>query len=155
MELIIFVGLPASGKSTFYRQRFAATHTLVSKDRMPAKHKQPRQLREIAEALAAGHSVVVDNTNPTVADRAPLITLGREQGATTIGYSFLTSVADALARNRGREGKARVPDVAIYTSAKRLTPPTSAEGFDALFTVTIAGNGGFTVTEMEPPYTPK
>jgi predicted kinase len=34
MELVVFIGLPASGKSSFYRQRFSSTHALVSKDRM-------------------------------------------------------------------------------------------------------------------------
>jgi len=40
MELIIFMGLQASGKSTFYRSRFAATHAYVSKD-MLRNNKQP------------------------------------------------------------------------------------------------------------------
>jgi predicted kinase len=32
MECVILIGLPASGKSTFFRERFAATHDHVSKD---------------------------------------------------------------------------------------------------------------------------
>ena len=32
IELVILVGLQASGKSTFFRERFAATHEHVSKD---------------------------------------------------------------------------------------------------------------------------
>jgi len=32
VELIILVGLQASGKSTFVRERFEASHTIVSKD---------------------------------------------------------------------------------------------------------------------------
>jgi len=34
-ELIIFAGLPAAGKSSYYREHFAATHVHVSKDLMP------------------------------------------------------------------------------------------------------------------------
>jgi predicted kinase len=34
VELIILIGLPASGKSTFAQQHFAATHDYVSKDRL-------------------------------------------------------------------------------------------------------------------------
>jgi len=145
MELIIFVGLPAAGKSTYYRQRFTATHTLVSKDLLPPRNKQRRQIADITTALAAGHSVVVDNTNPTAADRVALITLGRVYGATISGYHFRSTVAASLARNRGRIGTARVPDIAIYTSAKHLAPPTYAEGFDHLYEVAIAEGGGFTV----------
>ena len=32
---MILVGLPGAGKTTFYRERFAATHRHVSKDLMP------------------------------------------------------------------------------------------------------------------------
>ena len=38
-ELIVFVGLQASGKSTFFRERFAATHDLVSKV-VPPSHEE-------------------------------------------------------------------------------------------------------------------
>ncbi|MBA3825805.1 MAG: AAA family ATPase [Ktedonobacterales bacterium] len=148
MEIIIFVGLPAAGKSTFYRQHFAATHTLVSKDLLPPRHKQLRQMEEITRALVAGRSVVIDNTNSTVADRAVLIELGRAHGATISGYSLRSTVAASLARNRQRTGRARVPDIAIYAIAKHLVPPTYGEGFDHLFEVTIADDEGFTVTAL-------
>src|SRR3712207_7846959 len=32
LELVVFAGLQASGKSTFFRTYFATTHALVSKD---------------------------------------------------------------------------------------------------------------------------
>lgn len=131
MELIIFVGLQASGKSTYYHTHLAATHVHVSKDLMPnASRRDDRQMRLIGEALAAGRSVAVDNTNPTPAVRAPLMALGRRYGARVVAYFFETTVKDAVTRNRAREGKARVPDVAIFVTAKKLVPPTLAEGFD-------------------------
>jgi predicted kinase len=49
MELAILVGLQASGKSSFYRARFAATHELVSKDLLRNNSKpERRQRRAIA-----------------------------------------------------------------------------------------------------------
>jgi predicted kinase len=36
LELLIFVGIQAAGKSTCYRTHFAATHVHVSKDLMTA-----------------------------------------------------------------------------------------------------------------------
>jgi hypothetical protein len=48
---------------------------------------------------------------------------------------FVTEAADALRRNRAREGRARVPAVAIFTARKRFEVPTPAEGFDRLFEV--------------------
>lgn len=150
MELVILSGLQASGKSTFARALFAATHTYVSKDLL-RNNKRPerRQSRLVEEALAAGRSVVVDNTNPTLADRAALIALGREYGAVITGYAFESSAAASLERNGRREGRARVPPVAIYATRKRLVPLTYAEGFDRLYRVRISGEGTFTV-EREP-----
>ncbi len=130
-ELIIFVGLQASGKSTYYQTHFAATHVHVSKDLMKnARNREARQIEMIDQALAQGRSVVVDNTNPTPAIRAPLIALGKRHGARVVAYYFETTMKDAVARNRQREGKARVPDVALFVSAKKMVPPGVAEGFD-------------------------
>ena len=54
-ELIIFVGLQASGKSTYYHTHFAATHVHVSKDLMKnARSRDARQQEMIEEALKAG-----------------------------------------------------------------------------------------------------
>ena len=136
MECVILIGLPASGKSTFFRERFAATHDHVSKDLLRNnRHAQRRQEQLIAASLASGRSVVVDNTNPSVAVRTPLIAAARKHGAEVVGYYFPTEAADALRRNRAREGRERVPDVAIFTTRKRLEPPTLAEGFDRLYAV--------------------
>jgi predicted kinase len=143
VECVVFVGLPASGKSTFYRQRFASTHTHISKDLLPGSaNKSVRQARDLRAALGAGQSVVVDNTNPAVADREEIIGVG------VIGYYFAATARDCVGRNRGREGTARVPPVAIFTAAKRLVVPTTQEGFDELWQVTISPDGGFDVAPM-------
>ena len=131
LELIVFVGLPGSGKSTWYRAHFASTHAHVSKDLMPnARRRDDRQERDIEAALTAGKSVVVDNTNPSREVRAPLIALGRRHGARIVAVYFETDVRTAIMRNRQREGRARVPDVAIFATRKKLVPPTLEEGFD-------------------------
>ena len=146
MELILFVGLQASGKSSFYRTRLAATHELVSKDLMPNNARPERRQRQLIEAaLARGVSVVVDNTNPTPAVRAPLIALGHSLGAEVIGYYFDTPLGVCLARNRQREGRARVPDIALFATRKSLSPPALDEGFDRLFRVTLTEEGEYAV----------
>ncbi len=151
MELVIFVGLPASGKSAFFRRRFAATHVHVSKDALGRARSRAAGERELIEAaLRAGRPVVVDNTNATAAVRAELIRLGRALGARIVGYYFDADPRACLARNRRREEPARVPDVAIFGAAKKLEPPRHAEGFDVLHRVRIAGEGEFEV-ERQPP----
>jgi predicted kinase len=150
VECIVFIGLPASGKSTFYQQRFAGTHTHISKDLFPkSANKSARQARELTAALDAGQSVVIDNTNPALADRAEVIVVARQRGARVVGYYFAASTRDSIGRNRGRQGAARVPDVAIFTAAKRLVVPTREEGFDELWRVAIRPDGGFEVTAID------
>lgn len=143
---MILVGLPGAGKSTFYRQRFHATHVLVSKDlfranRAPAR----RQAALIDEALAAGRDLVVDNTNPRRIDRAPIIAAARAHAAQVIGYLFDEAISACRERNARREGRARIPEVALYVTAKRLERPVREEGFDELYRVRIAGPGSFSV----------
>ena len=82
--------------------------------------------------------MVVDNTSPRVADRAPLVAAARRHGARVVGYVLDTSRGECLKRNRLREGRARVPDVAVHVAAARMQPPTREEGFDELFTVRAA-----------------
>jgi predicted kinase len=138
------VGLQGAGKTTFYRARFAATHEHVSKDLFPnARYRGRRQTQLIEAALSEGRSVVVDNTNATVEDRASLIAPGRAHGAEIVGYFFVSSVGESLRRNRERAGKQRVPDVAIFATAKRLVQPTYAEDFDRLYEVRAEGEGRF------------
>ena len=133
LELLIFVGLQAAGKSTYYHANLAATHVHVSKDLMKnTRDRNAKQQQMIEAALRAGRSVAVDNTNPTPAVRAPLIEQGRRLGARVVACYFETTVKDAVARNRLREGKARVPDVVIYVAARKLVAPSIAEGFDEI-----------------------
>ena len=147
-ELVLFVGLQGSGKSSFYRARFAAGHDLVSKDRFPNNRNPARRQRQLIEAaLAAGRSVVIDNTNPTAEERAEVIALARSSGAGVVGYYFESRLAACLERNRQRGGKARVPDAALYATRKRLCRPSPAEGFDRLFYVRLLGDEQFEVLD--------
>jgi len=141
-ELVVFTGLQASGKTTFYRERFATTHVHISKDAWPnARKKEERQRRLVDENLGAGRSVVVDNTNPTPMERAPLIAIARSLGARVTSYAFLATVEEALRRNAMREGRARIADVGIYSVAKQLVLPTETEEFDERFVVRLADTG--------------
>jgi predicted kinase len=149
-ECVIFIGLPASGKTTFYQRRFSATHQHISKDHWPtASNKEARQAVLMSAALSHGTSVVIDNTNPTPGERASVIAHARTQGARVVGFHFTATTREAVGRNRGREGKQRVPDVAIFTKAKQMVAPTRREGFDELYTVSIAEDGTFVVRPRE------
>ena len=102
----------------------------------------------MADALGNGRSVVIDNTNASITVRAPLIAIARASGASISGYYFPTDAVDALRRNRTRQGRERVPDVAIFAIRKQLEPPSLAEGFDRLFIVRL--NEPTRTFEVEP-----
>lgn len=142
----VLVGLQASGKTTFARTRLP--HAVrVSKDDFPrARHRQARQLRLISDALAAGRDVVVDNTNPSPAEWAPLVDAAREYGAQVVAYWFAPDVEAAAARNAARPSDTRVPDVGFYATLGRLRRPEVDDGFDAVREVRFDGHGGFLVT---------
>jgi predicted kinase len=150
LECVILVGLPGAGKTTLYRQRFAPTHELVSMDLHPnVRHKAVRLETDLRRALEARRSVVVDNTNPTVAVRAPLIRLAREHGATVVCYYVEATTREAVARNSKRDAKSRIPNVGIFATAKRLQPPTLAEGFDRLYRARMRQDGSFDIQVAE------
>ncbi|HEX3703067.1 MAG TPA: AAA family ATPase [Vicinamibacterales bacterium] len=147
---MIFAGLPAAGKTTFYHRWFAATHRHVSKDLWPqAAGRDARERRAIGDALADGVSVVVDNTHPAAAGRRAIAALAHARGARVVGYFFDVTTREAVARNAGRTGAAKVPNVAIFTVAKRFEPPTRAEGFDQLFRLTLTPDRQFSIVEMD------
>jgi predicted kinase len=141
LEMILFVGLPGAGKSTFYRRHFAGTHMHVSKDNFRHNKDRNRRQRQLIEgAFKIGKPVVVDNTHVTREERAGAIDVARDAGVPVRGYIFRAEVAECLRRNAQREGKARVAPVAIYTRAKRWEEPTLEEGFEWLKDAT--GNSG-------------
>lgn len=143
MECVIFIGIQATGKSTFYKERFFHTHMRINLDMVRSLH---REAQFFQTCLDTTMRCVIDNTNPTVADRARYIEPAKARNFRIIGYYFESVVADALERNAQRTGKQRIRDVGIFSTAKQLTVPTYAEGFDELYYVRLA-EASFTINE--------
>ena len=141
MQAVILIGIQATGKSTFYREKFFDTHIRINLDMLKTRHREALLLRACLEAK---QSFVVDNTNPTRAERARYIMAAQEAGFSVVGYFFESRLQAALVRNRTRTGTAQIPEKGIGGTARRLELPSLAEGFDELFFVRIE-NGGFVV----------
>ncbi len=148
MELVVLVGLQGSGKTAFFDARYAATHAHVSKDLFPnARDRGARQRSLVAAAAAAGRSVVVDNTNARREDRTALVAQAHALGMRAVCCFFPPDVRASLARNAAREGRARVPAVAIHATRGRLVPPSWDEGWDELYEVRAEG-GAFSIAPV-------
>ena len=133
-EMIIFTGIPASGKSTFYEQNFAETHIHISLDIL---HTRNRENKMLEETLTSEKFCVIDNTNVTAAERAKYIAAGKRYGYKVIGYYFRSSIDECRIRNDRRQGKKQVPEVALRNKAAHLERPSMQEGFDELYYVKI------------------
>jgi predicted kinase len=138
MEAVVFCGVQGSGKTTLYRERFLDTHVRVSMDLLRTRAREAAFLRT---CLETGQRFVVDNTNPTPADRRRYVEPARAAGFRVVGYLVEVDRSLALARNADRTGRARVPTAGVVGTDRRLIRPAPEEGFDELWHATAAPGG--------------
>ena len=136
MEAVLLCGLQGSGKTTLYRDRFAATHVHVCLDELRTR---PREAGLLERCLEAGLAFVVDNTNPTPADRARYVDPARAAGFKVVGYLVEVDPAVAVARRAGS---------VVAATARRFVRPVPEEGFDELRHATAAPGGGWRVEPL-------
>ncbi|RSK39512.1 AAA family ATPase [Hymenobacter perfusus] len=146
MQLVLFCGIQATGKSTFYQQRFFHSHVRISMDLLRTRHRE-RRLLELC--LETQQCCVIDNTNPTQAERAVYLAAARAAGFEVVGYFFQSVAAEALVRNQQRPPERQIPDKGIRATRNRLELPTRAEGFDQLYFVRVLNNQAFDVTSWQ------
>ena len=146
MQLILFCGIQASGKSSYYKAHFADTHIRFNLDMLRTRHREALLFHA---CLQAKQPCVIDNTNPTAAARAKYLAPARAAHFQSIAYYFDTSFADALARNAARSGKARIPDRAVIATHKQLKPPTIAEGFAAIYRVRLDPSHSYLTEKLD------
>jgi predicted kinase len=147
MEAVLFIGIQAVGKSTFYKERFFSTHVRINLDMLKTRHREQLLLQA---CITAKQPFVVDNTNIQRVDRSRYIDVARPAGFRILGYYFQSNLKDALQRNRQRSGKAFIPEKGVLAMYQRLDVPSYGEGFDQLYYVTIdPATSQFLVREWE------
>ncbi|WP_425400787.1 AAA family ATPase [Aeoliella sp.] len=144
MEAIILIGLQASGKSTFCRQRLFDTHVRINLDMLRTRH---REMLLIAACHDAKQAYVVDNTNPTREDRVRTIQGAKAAGFRVVGYYFASKLEDCTTRNSQRSPQQVIPLKGLLGTYGRLQLPEWEEGFDELYYVSIGDTGEFVVSE--------
>ena len=136
LEIIIFMGIQASGKSTFYTRAFFSTHMRISLDML---NTRPREKRLIEACLEVGQSLVIDNTSPFRTDREKFIAIAKNYKARVRGYYFQPNLENSIERNAKRDGLSKVPACAIISRYNNIELPKFEEGFDNLFLVKSEG----------------
>ena len=148
-RVIVLVGLPGSGKS-IYVERLG--ETALSSDeirRLLAGDATDQSVnREVfatlryllRRRLALGRATTyVDATNLTPRERRPYIRLARTYGCAAEAVFFDVPLETCLERNRRR--RRVVPEEALRKLASRLVPPSTAEGFARVVTISAESGG--------------
>ncbi len=141
--LAIMIGIQGSGKSTFYHQFLTKKFVRVNLDTLKTRHQEKLL---IEKCLKEGKSFAIDNTNPTKADRQRYISLAKENGYRIVGFFMESKLNECIARNNLRQGKEKIPTIAIASTSNKLQMPSYDEGFDELYFVK---NDGKTMTILE------
>ena len=132
MEVILLIGIQASGKSTFYKKKFFNSHIRISNDLIKTKNRE-RQLLEYC--INTKMSFVVDNTNSTKEVRKKYIDIAKEFSIPVIGYYFKPDLNQSLDRNEKRIKKEVIPKAGVIGTYKKLEIPEMNEGFMKLYYV--------------------
>lgn len=119
-KIILFIGLPASGKSTESRKRMEDGQTMrVSRDDIRAmlfrrwKGKKEQVVTQIEEAaivaaISMGYDIIVDDTNLNPGTRHKWASLADKLGVSLVEESFETPVDECVVRDSKRTGRAHV-----------------------------------------------
>ena len=142
-EAVLLIGVEACGKSSFVPEHLFASHVRINLDMLRTRNRERLMLET---CLAARQPFVVDNTNLTRVERARYLEPAAAANFTRVGYYFQSAIGTALERNAARDGRARVPDVAVKSAFSRLELPSLEEGFEALYYVRLEG-GRFVVED--------
>ena len=148
MELIMLVGIPTAGKSTFSNDKKYKDYIRVSSDDILQEVAKERQqsyntvfkgnirfaqiamMKVLRKAIEDGKSIIWDQTNLTRKQRREKLKHIPPHYKKTAVY-FVVSLETALKRNTQRPGKIIPPEI-LERMIKEYELPTNEEGFDTI-----------------------
>lgn len=145
-KMIMLIGLPASGKTTYLEDHPEDAVRLSLDDfrkLMTGKdfHKpfEPQAIGWVESTgrylMSQGYSVIIDATSLRAGLRAKWIGMARECGHETKAIWLDTPYVTCIERNEARDRK--VPEDVIIRMASSFEEPTPEEGFDEVVRVGV------------------
>ncbi|ORX41001.1 polynucleotide kinase 3 phosphatase-domain-containing protein [Kockovaella imperatae] len=147
LEIVLFVGSPASGKTSFFRKHFSPRYRHINQDTLKSRDKC---LLEAERSLTKGESIVVaDNTNRNRATRSHWVNLAVKHSVPIRFFHFVCPVDLARHNNvyRACYGPSDepvrqfLPDTAFTSYAADSEAPVVDEGFDEVRVVNFIFSG--------------
>jgi predicted kinase len=137
MRIVVLVGLPGSGKSTYLERIGTAGLSSDAVRKLLADDETDQTIHVrvfqtvrylLQQRLEIGRPVTyIDATNLTPEERAPYIEIGRAHGCEVEAVFFDVPLSVCLERNAQRHRV--VPAEAMTKMAAKLVPPAVEEGF--------------------------
>jgi predicted kinase len=148
--LILFTGIPASGKSTLISRICGdESVTVISPDRYIGYTEASRWTPEVAEIAwekakielekaldkktnDSDEIIIFDATLVSIKARGRLIRLSKEFNVNIISVFCIVPMEVALNRNNKRDIYRKVPEETMFSMEDRLEEPNISEGFDLI-----------------------
>ncbi|XP_038237498.1 bifunctional polynucleotide phosphatase/kinase isoform X2 [Dermochelys coriacea] len=136
-ELVVAVGFPAAGKSTFLKSQLVpAGYAYANRDTLGSWQKC---VALVALALREGKSAAVDNTNPDPESRRRYIECAQDAGVPCRCFLFTATLEQAKHNNRFRDltatGHVSVTDIVLNSYKSKFVEPSLSEGFAQILRV--------------------
>ncbi|MEO8596100.1 MAG: AAA family ATPase [Candidatus Solibacter sp.] len=148
MRIVVLVGLPGSGKSTYLEQAGPGRLSSDEVRRLLADDETDQSIHVrvfqtlrylLEQRLAIGRPVTyIDATNLTPEERRPYLEIGRTWQCEVEAVYFDVPLEVCRERNAGRAR--RVPEEVMAKMAGKLVPPSMEEGFTRI--LVVDGPGG-------------
>lgn len=117
MEMLLFMGIQASGKTSFYRERFFDIHLRISLDLLRTCHRKTHSCNCAVPPVKGLFLTIL----MTPREGRPYIEAARQAQFRVIGYFFEPDPQASFERNQQREKRHFVPAVGLFGTLKGQT----------------------------------